>query len=96
MIKPHFIKKPKVRFSDIPQEKRLFILGCIRDVIAKVPLPHFKELGVEASEEALIELMDQGLIKVGIVGRDDEQVYFNLLYYHPVLGRYKAFGDYEL
>lgn len=80
------IQIPKYKFDELDKNARQLALAVIRHSVLHSP-DLVRELGFDCTEEAIISLIDKGLIKIVEKNINGEE-HFALAFYHLKKGKY--------
>lgn len=80
------IQIPKYKFNQLDKISRKLVLAVIRHTVLNSP-QMVRELGFDCTEEAIISLLDKGLVKV-VEKTIDGESYVALAFYHLKTGKY--------
>lgn len=81
---------PKTKFKDLEGDCRKVVLATVRLYVAQCP--EIKQmLGIECAEEAILTLMDKGIVKMRI--DNEENIHFGFYDFNRMEYIYPSLGD---
>lgn len=84
------IQKPLTKINDLPEDARKAVLAIVRIYVAQCPEIK-KAVGIECAEEAILTLMDKGIVRMK--ADEEENIHLGFYDFERLQYVYPSLGD---